>query len=295
MKASIKDKILLILGSAFLIVLLGLLVYDVTRRGVYSSKMGLNMVIVGEESVSVLLVRPEEGMVGWINMPKNIRIKVFNSEAHYPLVSVWSYGVSEKKPYENMEKSLGQAMGVVISRTIKIDDVSTIENVLGKMFSVGLKTDLSIRDRVLIRQFMADAVKSKKVLEMTVPGSVFDSVTDPDGKEFKEFNQTMSLWTKNKFVIEPILDENADVSINNVSGIPGLGSILANQLESAGMHVIELKADAEESVEGRGCIYSTDRRYEMTEKVLREQVGCTKIAQPEFVVDKDEKMRIWIK
>ena len=36
MKASIKDKILLILGSAFLIVLLGLLVYDVTRRGVYS-------------------------------------------------------------------------------------------------------------------------------------------------------------------------------------------------------------------------------------------------------------------
>ncbi|KKS67647.1 MAG: hypothetical protein UV37_C0003G0003 [Candidatus Collierbacteria bacterium GW2011_GWA1_42_60] len=244
MKASIKDKILLILGSAFLIVLLGLLVYDVTRRGVYSSKMGLNMVIVGEESVSVLLVRPEEGMVGWINMPKNIRIKVFNSEAHYPL-----------------------------------------------MFSVGLKTDLSIRDRVLIRQFMADAVKSKKVLEMTVPGSVFDSVTDPDGKEFKEFNQTMSLWTKNKFVIEPILDENADVSINNVSGIPGLGSILANQLESAGMHVIELKADAEESVEGRGCVYSTDRRYEMTEKVLREQVGCTKIAQPEFVVDKDEKMR----
>ncbi len=296
MRVSIKDKLLLILGSTFLIVLLGLLVYDVTRRGIYSPKMGLNVAIVGEDSVSVLLLRPEEEMVGWINMSKNIRIKVFNSEALYPLVSVWNYGVSEKKPYENMEKSLGQAMGVVISRTIKIDDVSAIENVLGKMFSISLKTDLSIRDRMLIRQFMADAVKSKKVLEMTIPESVFNKVTDPDGKEFKEFNQTMSLWTKNKFVIEPILDENADISINNVSGIPGMGSILANQLESAGMHVIELKADAEENVdeEKKGCMYSTDRRYEMTEKVLKEQVGCTKIAQPK-AIDGDGKVRIWIK
>ena len=275
-------------------VLLGLLIFDLTRRGLYSPKMGMNVAIVGDDGVSVLLLRPEEEMAGWVKTPANIRIKIYNSEAHYPLESVWKYGVSEKKPFEILEKSLGQAMGVVISRTIKLDGKATIEDVLGKLFSIGLKTDLSIRDRALIRKFLADAVKSKKVLEMAMPNTVFDTATDPDGKEFKEFNLTMNLWTKNKFVVEPILDENADISINNVSGVSGIGNILANQLESTGMHVIEVKANAEEKVEGKGCVYGSSKRHEMTETVLREQVGCTKIALPVFV-DNTERISIWIK
>lgn len=296
MKASIKEKVLLILGGVFLVVLLGLLVFDVTRRGVYSGKMGINVAVVSETSVGVLLLRPEEEMVGWVKLPKYIRIKVFNSEAHYPLESVWSYGVSLKNPFEVMEKSLGQSMGVVISRTVKIVGSSSVENVLGALFQVGLKTDLSIRDRVMIRRFLADALKSKKVLELTIPNNVFDKVTDPDGKDFLEFNSTMSLWTKNKFVSEPILDENADVSINNMSGISGAGNVLSGQLESVGMHVVEVKADLEEQVGGKGCLYSTSKQYEMTELVVRDQVGCQKIAKPEFVgEDVVVGVRIWIK
>ena len=57
MKASIKDKILLIIGGLFLMVLVCLLVYDLTRRGIYSPKMGLNVVVVGNDGVSVLLLR----------------------------------------------------------------------------------------------------------------------------------------------------------------------------------------------------------------------------------------------
>lgn len=295
MKTSIKDKLLIILGSVFLLVLLGLLVFDVTRRGVFSNRMGFNVAVVGNEGISILLLRPEEGMVGWIHLPDNIRVKIYNSEAFYPLESVWSYGVSEKKPFEIMEKSVGQAMGVVIARTIKIDDSSGIENVLGRLLSLSLKTDISIRDRVLIRQFLGDAVKSKRVLEMSIPKTVFDVVTDPDGAEFFELNQTMSLWTKNKFVVEPILNENADISINNISGISGLGGILANQLESTGMHVTELKAITDEIVpSGKGCVFASEKRYEMTELILKEQLGCNKIARPDYV-EQDEKLRIWVR
>lgn len=294
MKASIKDKLLLILGGSFLVVLLGLLIFNLTRSGIYNAKMGLNIAVVGDDGVNVLLLRPEEQMAGWVKMPSNIRIKVFNSDAHYPLSSIWKYGVAERKPYEVLEKSLGQAMGVVISRTVKVDGKSTIESVLGRLFSISLKTDMSVRDRGLVRQFLADAVKSKKILEMAVPETVFDKVTDPDGAEFFEFNQTMSLWTKNKFVIEPILDENADISINNISGLSGMGNVYANQLESAGGHVIEVKAAPEQVVEGKGCVYSSVKRYEMTESVLREQLGCHKITKPEFVED-DDKINIWIK
>jgi len=294
MKASIKDKLLLILGSVFLLVLIGLLIFDVTRRGIFSGKMGINIAIVGDRGVSLLLLRPEEEMVEWVKLPTNISVKIFNSEAHYPLESVWSYGVLERNPYEILEKSLGQSMGIVISRTVVVGNGPSIEDLLGKMLSISLKTNLSIKDRFVIRQFVAEAVKSKRILETSVPNTVFDKVIDPDGKEFIEFNQTVNLWTKNKFVVESILDENADVLINNISGVPGKGNIMANQLESSGMHVVEVKADTEEKVTSvKECVFSTDQRYEITEMVLGVQVGCAKIPLPSFI-EKDEKIRIWI-
>jgi hypothetical protein len=141
---------------------------------------------------------------------------------------------------------------------------------------------------------MSNAVKSKQVLEMSVPATVFDTVTDPDGATFSEFNLTMSLWTKNKFMVEPILNENADISINNVSGVSGLGGIYANQLESTGMHITELKAIPEEIVSGKNCVYASEKKYEMTELILREQMGCNRIARPSFV-ETDEKLRIWVR
>lgn len=294
MKASIKDKLLLILGSVFLIVLIGLLIFDLTRRGIFNGKMGINIAIVGDRGVSLLLLRPEEEMVEWVKLPTNISVKIFNSEAHYPLESVWSYGVLERNPYEILEKSLGQSMGIVISRTVVVGNGPSIEDLLGKMLLISLKTNLSIKDRFVIRQFVAEAVKSKRILETSVPNTVFDKVIDPDGKEFIEFNQTVNLWTKNKFVVESILDENADVLINNISGVPGKGNIMANQLESSGMHVVEVKADTEEKVSsGKECVFCTDQRYEITEMVLGVQVGCAKIPLPSFI-EKDEKVRIWI-
>lgn len=293
MKGSIKERILLILGLVFLVVLFGLLIYDLTRKGIYSDKMGINIAVVGERGVNILLLRPEEQMVSWVTLPTNIRVKVFNSGAEYPLDSIWNLGVSEKRPFETMERSLGQAMGIIISRVIKIDKGGQVENVLGKLISLDLKTDLTIRDRMLIRSFLTDAIKSKKILELSVPASVFDKVTDPDGKTFLEFNQTMNLWTKNKFVIESVLNENADISINNVSNVPGSGNILGNQLESSGMHVVEVKADQGEKIDGKNCVYSTTKEFKVTEKVLKEQVGCKKIANPSF--GDDERLRIWIK
>jgi len=277
-----------------LIVLTVLLIIDLSKRGVYSGKMGINLAVVGDSGVSLLLLRPEEEMLGWVKLPKGVRVKVYNSEGVYPLESLWSYGVSEKKPYDILEKSLGQSMGVVISRTVKISGNSLPENVLGNLLSLRLRTNLSIRDRLLIRQFIADAVRSKKVLELSVPSSVFDKVTDPDGKEFLEFNLAMGLWTKNKFIVEPVFSENADVSINNISGVVGAGSILSNQLESAGMHVTEVKADTDEVVENSGCVYYSGKKYEMTESILREQLDCRRIAKPDFV-EEDDRIRIWIK
>ena len=279
----------------FLFVLVVFLGVDLTRHGIYSSKVGINIAVVGDNGVSLLILRPEEEMVSWVKLPKNIRIKIYNSDASYPLESVWSYGVAERKPYEIVEKSLGQSMGIIVSRTIKVEDHTLIENVLSKILSLGTKTDLSIKDRLMIRNFLVNSVSSKKILEQSILTNIFDKVVDPDGKEFFEFNKAVNLWTKNKFVIESILNENAYISINNISGKSGLGSVLANQLDSSGMHVIEVKADSSEIVdESKDCVFTSEKRFVVTEMVLAEQLGCMKILRPKSI-EADDKIRIWIK
>jgi hypothetical protein len=294
MKGSIKDKFLLILGGSFLIILLGLLVFNLLRSGVFSNKMGINIAVVGEKGISLLLLRPEEQIVSWVDLPNDTMIKIYNSPASYPVSSLWSYGVGEKKPFETIEKSLGQSMGVILARTMRLSKGGKIEDVLGGLLSLDLKTDLSIRDRFLIRKFLADAVKSKKVLVLSIPDSVFEEKTDPDGKTFLTVNNAvMSLWTKNKFVLEPILDENVDISINNVSDTEGIGLTLARQLESTGMHIIEVKGDKENTVSGTGCLYRAGGNFGMTEAFLKDQAGCNRLAGDDGA--DAEKIEIWIK
>lgn len=294
MNESIKGRAFTLIGGVFLVVLLAMLLIDVFRRGVYRSDLGINIAVVGNDNLGLLLLRPDEDMVMWIKLPSSTQIKIYNSSASYPVTSLWSFGLAEKDPYRILEKSLGQSLGIIISGTIKLDEVALVENVLGKLFSISLKTDLSVRDRVLIRSFLVETVKSKKMLELSIPRSVFEVVQDPDGKEQLNIGDTIRLWTKNKFVVEGILNENVGVSINNISGISGRGAVLTNQLESTGMHVLELKADLEESVSGDGCLFWSNGSYVLTEFILKEHVGCKKIAKPAFVED-DGKLRIWIK
>lgn len=295
MKESIKKKSLLYLGGTFLVLLIGLLVFDLFRKGIYNTKMGLNLAVVSEEGISLLLLRPEEDMISWVKIPNDVKIKIYNSEASYPIVSLWSFGVGEKNPFEVVEKSLGQSMGIIVSRTVYIEQGGQAEDVLGKMLSINLKTNLSFRDRLEIRKFLSDSLKSKKILELNLPLSVFDKEVEADGKEFFIFNSTMSLWTKNKMALEPVLYENADISINNVSNVAGAGVILSKQLESSGMHVIEVKADQEDKIPGgKGCFYATKKNFEMTEEVLRLHMKCNRVDQ-NGSDETDERLKIWIK
>jgi hypothetical protein len=287
MNGSVRRKILFYIGLIFLTIFMILLIFDLTRRGVYDGKMGLNIAVIGDSKVSFLLLRPDEGMVGWVDLPNNTKIMIFNSTASYPVGSVWNYGVSVKSPYSVIEKSLGQAMGVTIARSMKLDREVNVENVLSELLSITLKTDLSFKDRFLIRAFLAESVKSKKIIEYSLPSSVFDIVTEPDGEEFREINSTMALWTKNKFVFEPILDENVDVSVNNVSSIPGLANVLSKQLESAGVRVIEVKGDKTDNIYDHGCVYVVVGKYEFTEKLLSEHLDCKKGTAPNGMTAED--------
>ncbi len=276
MKVSIDKSKWQILGVIFLLALISLVTFDILRRGIFSGKTGLNVVVVGDKTVGLLLLRPDEDIVDWLELPENLKVKIYNSMANYPAVSLWKYGLAEKKPFEIVEKSLGLAMWVAIARTVKIDGEASIENVLANLHKFSLKTDLSFRDRWTIRQFLAETVTAKKMLELTIPKNAFDSVVEPDGKEFLVFNSVANLWIKNKFVLEPVLNENVDVAVNNITGQAGLGVAISRQLESAGLRVIEVKADPGDNIAGTGCLFMVRGSYPISEKFLIDQLGCIK-------------------
>ncbi|HOX95869.1 MAG TPA: hypothetical protein PLI45_00595 [Candidatus Woesebacteria bacterium] len=292
---SINKKYQYILGVSFLAILLSILIINLTRRGIFNKNIGFNIVVVGEREISLLLLRPDEEMVSWIELPSDVKVKIYNSSASYPIASLWSYGLGERNLFEVVEKSLGQSMGVIVARTIKIDKTKAeVEDVLGALLSLRTKTDLSVRDRMLMRKFLGEIVKSKKVLELSLPNNAVDKVVEPDGREFSVFNTTTSVWTKNKFVLEPILDENIDVSVNNASDVQGWGLILAHQLESSGVHVVEIKVDKLEDIHADGCFYATEASFEMTESLLRDQLGCKKISRKNSELSQP-RMNVWIK
>jgi len=283
------------MGIVFLVLLGGLIVYRVIKEGVVSSQLGINLAVVGENGCSLLVLRPDEDIVGWVNLPAQLKLKIYNSSAQYPIGSLWVYGVSEKRPYEILEKSLGLSVGVAISRTIKINGDPSVEGVLGSLHKINLKTDLSLRDRFLIRRYLVEAVSSKKILEMDIPKKAMDKITEPDGKDFLIFNNVMVLWTKNKFLLESILMENVDASINNLSGIVGLGVAVSRQLESAGLRVVEVKTDPNQGIAGTGCIFVSRGNYPVTESFLIQQMKCERRVEVDKGMINKGGVGIWLK
>ncbi len=276
-----------------MVVLFGLIVFRVYQEGIVSNQSGINLAVVGDTDCSLIILRPDEDIVGWVRLPGKLKIRIHNSQAQYPIGSLWTYGVSEKRPYEIFEKSLGLSMGVVISRTIRVQGDPSIEEVLASLHKISLKTDLSLKDRWLVRKYLAEAVSSKKILEMDIPNNAVDKITEPDGKEFLVFNNVTALWTKNKFLLESILNENVDVSINNLSGLAGMGVAVSKQLESAGVRVVEVKTDPNDDIAGSGCVFVSLGDYPNTEKFLMNQFSCE---QRQGTKETDKRgVKIWLK
>lgn len=275
MKENSEKKLFKILGTVFLVLLLGFLTMRILRDGIYATTSGINVLVAGDSDMSLLILRPDEDIIGWVYLPKNLKVKIFNSSAEYPLETLWDYGVSEKNPIEIAGRSLGLSMGIAIARTIKVDGPASYDTLLTALHGLGTRTNLSVRDRFLIRQYLAESLASKKILEMDIPKNAMESVEEPDGKKFAVFNSIISLWTKNKFLLESILNENAEVSVNNLTGINGMGIAVSRQLESAGFRVVEVKSDAEVAIpEGNGCLFVSWGSYPNSEDFLKHQLNC---------------------
>ncbi len=292
MRASVK-AFAIFLGWSFLTIMVVILLMSFLKKGIISKKMGINLLVVGDDSIAALVVRPQEGLVTWVNFPTDLKIKVWPGGATYPILSLWKFGQGEKRAFEITEKSVGLMAGVTLPRMVKLSKTANPEGLSTTLLSFGLKTDLSWKDRWELRNYLSEAIVSKRLLEIDAPKLIMDKVEEPDGKEFFVLNAGVFHWVKDKFYFESILGEDAEVSVENLTGRAGEGTQLARQLEAAGMRVVEVIAgDVEESKGKDFCEYFSSGNYPMTEKFLIEQLNCVKLMSMSKPEDKAIKVRV---
>lgn len=274
----IRRQILVRLAVIFCLLLIGLLALSFSKRGIYSSDLGINIVVIGDDSIALALVRPKEDYMVWIKLPLAMLIKVDSSSATFPVFSFWKYAEKEKGSLDLVAKSISSTLGVILPSAIKITGSATAENLLGSLHSFSLNTNLSLRDRILLRKDLVSLVSTRKTLEVDIPKSALTKKTDPDGVEFLEVNSIVNLWTKNRFVFEILLGESANLSVYNLSATAGVGMMLSRQLESAGARVVTVESKYNgEPVAGRGCVFRTNSRYPDTEYLLENFLKCKDI------------------
>jgi len=283
------------IGWLFVLVLVLMLGLVFAKRGIYDSKLGINVVVVGDNGVSLILIRPEENLMTWVKLPDNLSVNIVGTSAVYPLSSLWKFGVMEKNPLKITGDSLSVTMGVLLPRVIKISGDSTPENLLGSIHKWNLQTDFSIRDRILFRKDLVASVTSKRFLEIDIPKTAMTKSADPDGQEFLEINYVINLWTKNKFVFDRLLGENSNVKIYNLSSTKGAGLLLSRQLESSGIRVVEVSSNAANKIEGKGCVYKIGgTAHEYTDYLLKNFVNCKFVAKNSKEEGIGDGIDIWL-
>ncbi len=285
MEENFRQRIINYLGYGFVVVFLLMLVLVFAKKGIYSPQMGVNFIVVGDNSTSLVLMRPQEGVLTWVKLPGNLSIKIVGSEAVYPLSSLWKFGLLEKNPYIIVGESLSGSIGVLLPRVIKIEGENTPENLLGQLYRLNLATNFSVRDRILLRKDLMGSVNSKKIIEIDIPKAATSKVQDPDGKEFLEINSVVNLWTKNKFVFDVLLGEGKNIKITNLTSVKGAGLLLSRQLESSGMRVVELSSKEQFRPHGKGCVYKLNKEAIFSNYLLEKYVGCKRMVGETDVKD----------
>ena len=147
-----------------------------------------------------------------------------------------------------------------------------------------------------MRGMISEAILSKKVIELEIPPSALTKVVEPDGKEFWSLNEVALVWLKDKYYFESIMSENVEVMVNNVSGVVGLGGLVARQVETAGMKVLEVKNDELDGVSKSGCWFLKDEKeFYLSGEYLEKQLGCQKLAGGEDKKVETGTIKIWLK
>ncbi len=253
------------------LVFLGLAVtWRIINTRVYSSKMGINLVVVGENGVAVVGVNRNKESLIWVDLPSNLRID------GYPVTSIWGLGEIEKKGDELVTSSLGDGLGLWLRSAVKIDGEVKVDGLLKRLLSIKGIRGLSWLDRYTLYKDVSFLATKGVILETELPYQVTNKVKDVDGYEWRELNEAVFMWSRDLWPKEEIVNMGIKAEVFNVSDKPGKARIRARQLESVGFRVVKVETGSEKS--DKRCLAKVNfdmlKKNRFLEQILRVYLGC---------------------
>lgn len=265
-------------GIVFLVLLLSMLLVSLFRKNVYDPKLGINLLLMAKDGMGVISIRAESGQVGQMMLPANLSIPIETSGSQYLVEAIYRIGLPVNDPLNSARKSVGQALGIVISGVVKAPVRFGIDGFRQSLVNIAAKSNLSFVDRYLLYKDLNKKLGNRAFLTFSLPRNVIDLVEEPDGKTIGKLNSTVYVWSKNQWVVDEVLSETAEVTVVNASGKEGKARQVARQIESAGVRVIDLLVSKKEIAPA--CLILGDiKLHPVTAKFLVTSFSCKPISR----------------
>lgn len=244
----------------------------IIRKSIYDSKLGVNILMITKEGMGIVGIRASESLVNFLILPNNLIIE--SPRGDFLVEALWKIGLSGPDSLKATRLGVGRTLGVALGGVIKSNSGLSLYDLLSSLVSFSSHSNLSLIDRIKLYSDISDLLKKGMRLELNFPQSVVDLHEEPDGKKILRANQAVYTWTKNHFSSDEILSETAEVSVVNASGKDGAARLLARQLETAGIRVIEV-ASSNEKLNGV-CLMISEKNVPRTVLFIEKTFGCKK-------------------
>ncbi len=219
---------------------------SILRRNIYDPKLGINLLLIGKDGMGIVSVRAGSGLISVLKLPGDLSIPIESNGSEYLVEAINKIGLPVDDPLNEARVSIGQALGVILTGVVKAPVSFGIPGLSESLFDISSKSNLSLIDRYYLLRDVNNKLSNRASLSISLPKNVIDAFDEPDGKKVGKLNTAVFVWSKNQWVVDEVLSETAEVTVVNSSGKDGKARLVARQIESAGVRVIDLLAGRKE-------------------------------------------------
>lgn len=277
-----------ILGIIFVLALVAMVAVWGLKGNIYDDRLGINVLLITDEGMGLVGIRAKEDWATVMTLPNNLLVS--SSQGDFLVEALWKVGLP-KKGLEDVRLGVGRTLGIPLTGVIKAKGGIDLPGLAQSLVMLSSRTNLSLADRLRLAADVGTLLKRGIKLEINLPQSVLDVRAEPDGKNVLMVNPAIYTWAKNQWSSDKVLSETAEVAVVNASGREGIGRIIAHQLETAGVRIIEVSA-TENNFAGVCVLLGDKKAVPITFTFIRKALNCREggigsYQLPETVVKSD--------
>ncbi len=254
------------------------------------SNFGINIMTLGKERAVLQLLKENEGLCEYVDIPMNLVVEMGNGRNQIALSSLW-----EARKYEQggvlgrdtmidaASRSFGIPIQVVFLATNSSMDFDA-ENLANSLWVFSRKSaGASLWKKAALYVFSNKMLTKCQFVPSNISERVFKKEKQADGQVVTKIDpEVMRLWATRRWYVDSIASARPSVYVTNASGVEGIGRSWGLMLEISGFKVIRVDAESVGTNGGGGCFVSQNsdkngkKERDISYRYLLDYLGCEK-------------------